>query len=122
MPTPIETLIDQSATISHFASNSRYSGLPLATLEGPDGRQIVYVTRRFVPATESGPSDPIHVVTKGERPDHLAAQYLADPERYWEICDLNLVRHPNELTSEAGAVVRLPGGGGAAQTEGFFPI
>ena len=122
MPTPIETLIDQSATISHFASNSRYAGLPLAALAGADGRQIVYVTRRFVPPTEAGPLDPIHVVTKGERPDHLAAEHLGDPERYWEICDLNLVRHPHELTSEPGAVVRLPGGGGAGQTEGFFPI
>ena len=122
MPTPIETLIDQSATISHFTSNSRYAGLPLAVLEGSDGRQIVYVTRRFVPATESSPFDPIHVVTKGERPDHLAAEHLGDPERYWEICDLNLVRHAYELTSEPGAVVRLPGGGGAGQTEGFFPI
>jgi hypothetical protein len=122
MPTPIETLIDQSATTSHFASNSRYAGLPLAALEGADGRQVVYVTRRFVSATESGPFDPVHVVTKGERPDHIAAEHLRDPERYWELCDLNLVRRPHELTSEPGAVVRLPGSGGAGQTEGFFPI
>jgi len=122
MPTPIETLIDQSATISHFASNSRYAGIPLAVLNGPDGRQIVYVTRRFVPAAESDPFDPIHVVTEKERPDHIAAQHLGDPERYWEICDHNVVRRPYELTSEAGAVVRLPGGGGAGHTEGFFPI
>ncbi|HET7238615.1 MAG TPA: hypothetical protein VFI76_06290 [Terrimicrobiaceae bacterium] len=121
MPTPIETLIDQSATISHFASNSRYAGLPLAVLEGTDGRQIAYVTRRFVPATESDPFDPVHVVTKGERPDHLASKHLGDPERYWELCDLNLVRYPQELTDEPGAVVRLPGGG-AGQTTGFFPI
>jgi hypothetical protein len=122
MPTPIETLIDQSATISHFASNSRYAGLPLAVLDGPDGRQIVYVTRRFVPLTESNPLDPVHVVTTGERPDHIASEHLGDPERYWEICDLNLVRRPHELTSEPGTVVRLPGGGGAGQTENFFPI
>jgi hypothetical protein len=122
MPTPIEALIDQSANISHFASNSRYAGLPLAVHDSAEGREIVYVTRRFVPPVETNPFDPVHIVTEGERPDHLAAQHLGDPERYWELCDRNLVRHPQELTSEAGAAAALPGGGAESQAGAFFPI
>ncbi len=122
MATPIETLIDQSAQVSRFSSNSRYSGMPFAILIGADGREIAYVVRRFVPAPGVDPMDPVHVVVEGERPDHLAAAHLGDPERYWQICDHNLARRPWELTAQAGALVRLPGGGAAGLTEGFAPL
>jgi hypothetical protein len=48
MPTPIETLIDQSAAISHFASNSRYAGLPLAVLELKNAANV-YTLHDLVP-------------------------------------------------------------------------
>jgi len=122
MATPIEALIDQSAQISRFASNSRYSGVPFAILVDADGREVAYVTRRFVPPPSVDPMDPVHTVTDGERPDHLAAQHLGDPERYWQLCDHNLTRQPWELTAQAGALVRLPGGGSAGNLDGFAPL
>lgn len=122
MATPIETLIDQSAQVSRFASNSRYAGLPFAKLTGPDGRDLAYVTRRFVPAPNTDPADPVHSVTDGERPDHLAAQHLGDPELFWQLCDHNLVRQPWELTAQAGTRVRLPGGAAATNLDGFAPL
>lgn len=122
MATPIETLIDQSARVSRFASNSRYASLPFASLVGPDGREIAYVLRRFVPASPATPIDPVHAVTDGERPDHLAARHLGDPELYWQLCDHNLVRRPWELTAQPGTVVQLPGDRAAGMTEGFAPL
>lgn len=122
MPNPIETLIDQSAQVSRFASNSRYAGLPFATLTGVDGREIAYVTRRFVPPPNTDPSDPVHVVIDGERPDLLAAQHLGDPELYWQLCDHNLAPQPWLLTAQPGALVQLPGGNAARNTEGFAPL
>lgn len=122
MPTPIEILIDQSAQVGRFGSNSRYAGLPFATLVGPDGREVTYVTRRFVPAPATSPSDPVHVVTAGERPDHLAAEHLGDPERFWQLCDHNLTRKPWELTGEPGTFVRLPSDGSAGLTDHFAPL
>ena len=122
MPTPIETLIDQSARVSRFASNSRYVALPFANLIGPDGQEIAYVTRRFVPASAAGPMDPVHAVTEGERPDHLAAEHLGDPELYWRLCDHNLVSRPWELTARPGTTVQLPTDRAAGTTEGFAPL
>lgn len=122
MPTPIETLIDQSAQTSRFAANSRYAGVPFATLAGPDGRGIPYVKRRFVPAPAADPADAVHVVTDGERPDHLAAAHLGDPELYWQLCDHNLARQPWSLTAQPGAHVRLPDGGAAATGATFLPL
>jgi hypothetical protein len=122
MPTPIEHLIDQGATLSRFASNSRYANLPLASLQAADGREVVYVTRRFIAPSAMDPRDPTHSVTEGERPDHLAHMYLGDPERFWQLCDHNLTRKPWELTTEVGAIVRLPGGGGSVNTHPFFSL
>ena len=63
-----------------------------------------------------------NVAATGARPLAITnCLNFGDPERYWELCDLNQVRYPQELTAEPGAIVRLPGGS-AGQTAGFFPI
>jgi len=48
------------------------------------------------------------LVTSGERPDSLAARYLADPLLYWRIADANAVVDPNELTDTIGRRVDIP--------------
>lgn len=121
MPSPIETLIDQSAQTSRFASNSRYQAIPLGTVTTADGREIRYVLRRFIPPSPVSPEDPTHLVTEHERPDHLAHELIGDAERYWELCDHNLVRHPWELVAEPGGVVRYPGDGNVSST-GFYSL
>ena len=45
------------------------------------GPPIVYVKRRILPQGDELPVVQEHVVTEGERLDHLAAQYLGDPEQ-----------------------------------------
>lgn len=112
MSNPIEDLIQQNAEGQRFAPTSRYHGLPTLEYVQPDGRRILYVTRRFIPSTATG-QETTHVVTQGERPDHLAHTYLGDPEQYWKLCDLNETAVPGELTSAAGATVLIPGGVGS---------
>lgn len=84
-------------SIERFPPNSRYSGVPTAELEGPDGEKIVYLRRRFVP-------DPAGLVTVGEvqveggdRLDRLAATHLGDPIQYWRIADGNGAQVPSDL-------------------------
>jgi hypothetical protein len=91
-----------------FDSRSRYS--PLATLEhmDPDGRTIVYVTRRFIP--------PAHIyvvaggvtITDSDRIDLIAYRAHGTPAGFWQIADANEATHPEELTARAGRRLVIP--------------
>ena len=89
-----------------FPITSRYYGVEIAEVEAPDGRKIVYLRRRFVPAPERFETLFEHTVTQGERLDQIAARYLDDPEQFWRICDANGVLDPDELT-ETNRRVRI---------------
>ena len=90
-----------------FSINSRYYGAPTVTLETQDGRQIVYLRRRFVPPPENFSVLFEHTVTEGERLDNITAQYLGDPEQFWRVCDANGVIQPQELVETVGRRIRI---------------
>jgi hypothetical protein len=105
---PLQALLQ--AGVLHttlFPPSSRYHGLATATLTTPDGRSIVYLQRRFVPAPEQFALVQEHTVTDGDRLDNLAAQYLGDPELFWRLCDANAVLRPEELTETVGRTLRI---------------
>jgi hypothetical protein len=72
-----------------------------------EGREVVYLRRRFLPL-EMGQLLTEHVVTQGDRLDNITASYLGDPEQFWRLCDANLAKNPQELTSEIGRRLRIP--------------
>ena len=90
-----------------FAPNSRYSGMPVATLTADDGRTIVYLRRRFIPVVEEAVLAQVHIVKQGDRLDNLAAGYYGDPELFWRIADANEAVSPDELTERAGRELRI---------------
>jgi hypothetical protein len=90
-----------------YPITSRYHRVETATLAGEDERVIVYLRRRFLPDPDQFALLQEHRVVAGERPDHLAARYLNDPEQFWRLADANGVLHPDELTAEIGRVVRI---------------
>src|SRR5690349_20310167 len=90
-----------------FLPTSRYYQLPTATLTDADGREIVYVRRRFVPKLRGGEALE-HTVTQGDRIDNIAARTLGNPELYWRICDANDATRPSELTEVVGRVLKIP--------------
>lgn len=112
MTDPIQMLIDAGAIPSApFDAQSRYNGVPLALHVPRPGEPVVpYVRRRFI-ADAAGIAGQ-HTVTALERPDTLAARYLADPLLYWRIADANAVVDPFELTDTLGRRVLIPGAGG----------
>jgi hypothetical protein len=103
-----------------FFRGSRYEGISETSLVAKDGRTIRYKRMRFVPQNTAPPrifvrADP------GDRPDLLAFRTIGDPEQFWRLCDLNLVRRPIDLVPPppgAGAIasrrvaVPSPAGGG----------
>ncbi len=90
-----------------FAQSSRYSGLEILKQTLPDGRQVAYVARRFVPQPERFETLREHAVGEGDRPDNLAAHYIGDPEQFWRLADANNVLNPFELTETIGRNIRI---------------
>jgi hypothetical protein len=90
-----------------FNSDSRYYALETLTLTTPEGRQVAYKSRRFLPLVPSGGPLAEHTVKQGERLDTITAMYLGDAELFWQLCDVNNAMHPDELTAELGSKIRI---------------
>lgn len=90
-----------------FPINSRYYRITTVTLETQDGKQIVFLRRRFVPPPERFDLLTEHTVSEGERLDNITALYLGDPEQFWRVCDANGVIRPEELTETVGRKIRI---------------
>jgi len=93
--------------MNDFPPNSRYAGIPTATWTLPDGTQIVYLTRRFLPPADAFVTVQEHVVTQGERLDNITALHLGDPLLFWRVCDANNAMRPDELTETPGRRLRM---------------
>ena len=87
---------------------SRYAVLGDAVYESPDGRQIKYKQRRFLPQGETIPVQHLVGVAIGDRLDSIAARTLGDPEQFWQVCDANDCMNPFDLTAELGRTLRVP--------------
>jgi hypothetical protein len=90
-----------------FDPTSRYIGLDTATLTLPDGREVRYVRRRFLPPAATGSVYAEHTVVEGERLDHITARYLGDPELFWQLADINNAMQSDELVDEIGRKLRV---------------
>jgi hypothetical protein len=93
-----------------FPVTSRYYGSETAKWVTADGREIVYLRRRFLPDYTKAVVLIEHVVTQGDRLDNVTARYLGDPEQFWLVCDANNAMRPDDLTaaSQIGRRLRIP--------------
>ena len=107
MSDPLQVLLQGPLKPSLFAANSRYAGIDTDTLTTSDGKKIVYLRRRFVPSPERFALLQEYTVVQGDRLDNLAAKFIGDPERFWQICDANAAMRPEELTDTIGRTLRI---------------
>ncbi len=107
MNDPMQALVQASARANLFPPNSRYPGVDTATLATVEGGTSVYLKRRFVPPPERFALLQEHALAQGERLDHIAAQYLGDPELFWRLCDANAAMRPDEITETPGRRLRI---------------
>lgn len=91
-----------------FDPTSRYYNVETAKMTMPDGREIAYKRRRFLPSPDAMPTLAEVLVTDGDRLDLIAARTLGEPEQFWRICDANNALDPDELTAAVGRIVRVP--------------
>jgi hypothetical protein len=90
-----------------FPPTSRYHSVETTTSKTADGKEIVHLKRRFVPAPERFTLLQEHLVVEGDRLDNITALYLNDPLQFWRICDANNAMNPAELTAEIGRRLRI---------------
>jgi hypothetical protein len=108
MTDPLQEMFSPAALApERFPPTSRYHGVDVATIEDADGNRIVFLRRRFVPPADRFALIQLHSVTGGDRLDNLAARYLGDPERFWQLCDANGAIRPNELVEIIGRHLRI---------------
>lgn len=91
-----------------FSETSRYARIPTATYVDADGRQIVYLRRRFLPLVSAAATLAEHLVKERDRLDNVTARYLDDPELFWQVCDANYVLLPDDVLAEIGRRIRIP--------------
>lgn len=107
MSDPLQALLQGPAKPNLFPPNSRYAGIDTGTLTTPDGKTVVYLRRRFIPPPEDFALLQEYTVVQGDRLDNLAAKYVGDPERFWQIADANAAMAPEELTEIVGRILRI---------------
>ena len=95
------------ADAAEFPPSSRYHGIGTAKLTTTDGRAVVFLKRRLLPAPEEFALIQEHSIVQGDRLDNLTAKYLGDPEQFWRLCDANGAIRPDELTETIGSTVRI---------------
>ena len=95
------------ADAAEFPPSSRYHGIGTAKLTTTDGRAVVFLKRRLLPAPEEFALIQEHSIVQGDRLDNLTAKYLGDPEQFWRLCDANGANVPDELTATIGGTVRI---------------
>lgn len=110
MTNPLKALIRMGVvpTVT-FPADSRYYGSSTLTYTAPNGRNVSYLARRFVPQPGAPNYATIatHTVRQGDRLDLLAAKYLGDPLMFWLICDANGAIRPEELLDTPGATLNI---------------
>lgn len=106
-----------------FDPNSRYYNLETAKIATPDGGEVAYKRRRFLPRGEAMPLLAEVAVVEGDRLDLITARTLSDPEQFWRVADANNAMDPMDLTNEPGRKLRvaLPQAEGAAALPGAEP-
>ena len=91
-----------------FDHTSRYFHIETATYSVAEDRRIAYKRRRFLPQGEALPLLMELRVGRGDRLDLLTARTIGDPLQYWRLADANNAMHPEELTAEVDASLRVP--------------
>lgn len=89
-----------------FGSSSRYANTSVTSRTGPDGVEIRYLKRRFLPEPKALPLA-YHTVVEDDRLDRIAAATLGDPHLWWRIADSHLTIDPNALTATLGRSLRI---------------
>jgi hypothetical protein len=92
---------------TRFPPGSRYAGIGTDVYDADGDRPIVHLRRRFVPHPQRLATIGQHVVSAGERTDHIAEKKFGNPELFWRLCDGNRAVFAEDLVGEPGRRLRI---------------
>jgi hypothetical protein len=105
---PVQAFLQANALAPPaFAPTSRYYGIATSQRVQADGRTVVFVQRRFLPAPENFALVQNVSIVAGDRLDNLASHHIGDPEQWWRLCDANRAMQPEALVSKVGAMLAI---------------
>lgn len=90
-----------------FPPTSRYHGVPVKKTKRADGKEVTYLSRRFVPQPSAFETLQEYSIKQGDRIDNLAHEFVGDPEQFWRLADANHEMDPQQLTAEVGRKIRI---------------
>jgi hypothetical protein len=91
-----------------YEVTSRYSKCEDTFIVTNEGKIIKYKKRRFIPKEKESQVTILEIdIMAGDRIDLISSKYLADPEQYWRLCDMNRVMHPLDLTEQVGKTIKI---------------
>lgn len=93
--------------MNSFAANSRYAQTAAKVYTLADGREVNYLSRRFLPQPDELVQFASYTVVVGDRLDTIAASAFGDPELFWRLVDGNRELLPRKLTAAIGRQLRL---------------
>jgi hypothetical protein len=88
-----------------FFKGSRYEKVAEAEVVDASGRSVRYKKIRYI---HEPSADFFYRVVQSDRLDLLAERFYRDPERFWRICDRNVVLWPEELLEQPGRELLIP--------------
>lgn len=91
-----------------FSDTSRYARLPLKAVVRPDGQELRYVSRRFLPQPASLIRAGADTVGTADRLDHIAYRAYGDPLQFWRIVDATLIFEPEEVSRVTDRRLMIP--------------
>jgi hypothetical protein len=92
--------------MSSYDPKSRYVKTPTYVVTDHRGRPVTVVA---VPPHVAQPIAGVHVLREGQRPDHLAQQYLADATGFWRIAEANDAMEAEWLTEQPEIEIPVKG-------------
>lgn len=90
------------------SDNSRYASTEILTRTLPDGSEVSYYARRFIPDASSLEMAGTVRVEPGERIDLIAAHAYGDPVASWRIADGNRSMDLVSLVREKFRILDIP--------------
>lgn len=90
-----------------FDPGSRYANSETRTYVDPEGREIRFIARRFLPDGSRQPLLTEVGILQRDRLDLVANRTLGDPLAWWRVADANNALDPAELVAEPASRVRV---------------
>ena len=90
-----------------FLPNSRYAAAGTYTIRTARGARIAAIQ---LPVRSVSPIRGVHPRTDAQRPDHVAAHYLADATAFWRLCDASEAIAPDALGARDAIAIPKKGG------------